>query len=889
MIGSRPVLRCLRPAARRSRTPAARLLRSVITSAGAGLLLVVTVPTICLALWSASTTPGSAAEATGLTMRPGIQPTLVIVTAAGSDVSVSWTASESKPTVAGFEVLSANATTGVPRVVGAGCSGIVAETSCVETGVPDGSWRYSIVPRLENWAGAASAWSTPVTVDTSYRALVMSDSPAAYWRLGESSGTTAVDQMAVANGTYGGGVALGAAGALVSDADTAAGFDGLSGRVSAPAVAALDPTTALTIEAWINPDTTRGTTWIVNKGIMYYLYVVDGTINFGAFTDNWKAVITPLVSTGSWQHFVGTYDGTTFVLYRDGVVVGQTLSAGPILASTTPLFIGAYDATTQYFDGSIDEVAVYTRALSAAQVLAHFQRGNRDRPDLVTSFPNGGHTYRDATWGAGCTSTICGTATNTGGGVAAVSVSVRSGTGNYWNGTAFASSTEVMLAATGTATWNLPFPAGNFPSDGSYTVRAMATSPSGTIASSSNTFVFDRTSPVPSGYFPVAGTIYSAASWDAGCFTAICISATDATSGVTSFAISVRQGTGNYWNGTAFASATEVLMPATLSSLWYIVLPAAKLPADGAYTVRGVATDRAGNTGAVSIGFTFDRTAPSMAFTFPAAGGSYGTSSWDAGCSTAGVGDLCGTASDATSGVASTTVSIRQGVGNYWNGTSFASATEVLLATTGTTSWSRAMSAASFSAGGDYTVRAVTTDTVGNTNTVSRTFTMDATAPTPTGVVMTNASGLLNATIDEVAVTFSEAPSVGTLCSTWTGTGDQALGGTGLVVTITNNGTSDILTVTSTACTLRAGSINTGRDYVTATATFGGTAPSDSRVTWTAATRQLRVHLGALTSGTSNTVAQTAGTVVYTANAAVTDVAGNPISTTPLSVIGQRF
>lgn len=507
----------------------------------------------------------------------------------------------------------------------------------------------------------------------------------------------------------------------------------------------------------------------------------------------------------------------------------------------------------------------------------------------MTSFPGGGRPYRSATWDSGCTSTICGTATDKGSAIASVSVSVRSGTGSYWNGTSFASSTEVLLTASGTTSWSLPFPAGNFPTDGAYTVRALATSASGTTASSSNTFTFDRTAPVPWSFFPTAGTSYSAASWDAGCFNAICMTGTDATSGVLSFAISVRQGTGNYWNGTSFASATEVLMPASFSTLWYIVLPASKLPADGGYTVRGVATDRAGNTGSVSTSFTFDRTAPSVAFTFPAAGASYRATTWDDGCSTAGAGDLCGTASDATSGLASTTVSIRQGVGSYWNGTSFASTTEVLLATTGTTSWSRAMSAASFPADGSYTVRAVTTDTVGNTNTVSRTFTMDATAPAPTGVAMTNASGLLDPTVDEIQVAFSEALAVGTLCSTWSGTGDQSLGGTGLVVTITDNGTSDILTVTSTACTLRFGSINTGRDYVSATATFGGTSPSDSRVTWTAATRQLTIHLGAMTSGTINTVAQATGTVVYTANAAVTDVAGNLISTTPLSVVGQRF
>jgi hypothetical protein len=166
---------------------------------------------------------------------------------------------------------------------------------------------------------------------------------------------------------------------------------------------------------------------------------------------------------------------------------------------------------------------------------------------------------------------------------------------------------------------------------------------------------------------------------------------------------------------------------------------------------------------------------------------------------------------------------------------------------------------------------------------------MDPTAPAPSGVAMTNASGLLEATVDEIKVTFSEPLAVGSLCSTWTGTGDQSLGGTGVVVTITDSGTNDILTVTSTACTLRAGSISTGRDYVTATATFGGASPSDSRVTWTAATQALTIHVGSLTSGTLNTIAQATGTVAYTANAAVTDIAGNPVSTTALPVAGQRF
>jgi hypothetical protein len=59
-------------------------------------------------------------------------------------------------------------------------------------------------------------------------------------------------------------------------------------------------------------------------------------------------------------------------------------------------------------------------------------------------------------------------------------------------------------------------------------------------------------------------------------------------------------------------------------------------------------------------------------------------------------------------------LSIRRGNGNYWSGTSFASASEVLLTASGTTAWSFAFPAASFPAGATYTVRVRATDTVGN-------------------------------------------------------------------------------------------------------------------------------------------------------------------------------
>ncbi|MBA2555457.1 MAG: hypothetical protein H0V10_17575 [Geodermatophilaceae bacterium] len=115
--------------------------------------------------------------------------------------------------------------------------------------------------------------------------------------------------------------------------------------------------------------------------------------------------------------------------------------------------------------------------------------------------------------------------------------------------------------------------------------------------------------------------------------------------------------------------------------------------------------------------------------TFPVAGVAYNAASFTAGCGTGGVGDICGTVVDTGSGVSAVRVSLRQGGGLYWNGTSFASISEVLLTPTGTTSWTYAFAVASFPANGSYTARTVGTNGAGATTSVSTTFTIDLLAP----------------------------------------------------------------------------------------------------------------------------------------------------------------
>jgi hypothetical protein len=155
-------------------------------------------------------------------------------------------------------------------------------------------------------------------------------------------------------------------------------------------------------------------------------------------------------------------------------------------------------------------------------------------------------------------------------------------------------------------------------SAGSHTFAVEAQA-SGTSAPTSFTWTIDTTAPAITVTFPTNGSVYTAAAWNAGCSggAGICGSATDP-SGVAGGAVSILQSSsGKYWDGTAFASSTEVFDIATQtggSGTTFTGRYPLALPPDGAYTVHVRAQDNLGNTTApaqqVVVNFTIDATPP---------------------------------------------------------------------------------------------------------------------------------------------------------------------------------------------------------------------------------------------------------------------------------------
>lgn len=86
-----------------------------------------------------------------------------------------------------------------------------------------------------------------------------------------------------------------------------------------------------------------------------------------------KTLIAPEgpITAGVWVHAVATYDGTTARLYKDGVQVGSMPMSGAITTdSSVPVWIGLNPDGSNPFDGLIDQVRVYNRALSPAEIQA---------------------------------------------------------------------------------------------------------------------------------------------------------------------------------------------------------------------------------------------------------------------------------------------------------------------------------------------------------------------------------------------------------------------------------------------------------------------------------------------------------------------------------------
>ncbi len=161
-------------------------------------------------------------------------------------------------------------------------------------------------------------------------------------------------------------------------------FNGTSNSVTVADAPSLDLTTGMTLEAWVYPTVLTGYRTVLMKEIpgelAYCLYAHDNAprpaayINTGGGPDPTTAGLAAL-PVNAWTHLAATFDGAVLRLFVNGAEVSSRAAAGTLTQSANPLRIGGNSVWGEYFQGRIDEIRVYNRALGAAEILA-----DRDTP-----------------------------------------------------------------------------------------------------------------------------------------------------------------------------------------------------------------------------------------------------------------------------------------------------------------------------------------------------------------------------------------------------------------------------------------------------------------------------------------------------------------------------
>ncbi len=190
-----------------------------------------------------------------------------------------------------------------------------------------------------------------------YAATILSDVPAAYYRLNESSGLVAIDSsLNSQNASYSSsGISYNQPGAIASSSETSIGFSS-GGEVTSPIT--LDPTgwPVWSVECWMYLTTAP------TNSALFLIAQLSNSSTYAFGYDNSLAV-------NKWHHLVGVFDGASILFYVDGVLsTSQAITSNPTPA-TYPFTVN------DTFTGNINEAVVYRKALNSTQVATHYAAG----------------------------------------------------------------------------------------------------------------------------------------------------------------------------------------------------------------------------------------------------------------------------------------------------------------------------------------------------------------------------------------------------------------------------------------------------------------------------------------------------------------------------------
>jgi len=312
----------------------------------------------------------------GDTTPPTAPSNLTATAASASQINLSWTASTDNVGVTGYYV---------QRCSGSGCTNFaqIANPSGTTTTYSDtglaGSTTYNYRVQATDAAGNLSTFSNTATATTS--ASTGTPGLVAAYDFNAGSGTTVSD----VSGNGNTGTIVNATWTTAGKFGGALSFNGTNAQVVINDSASLHLTSAVTLEAWVNPSSAL-TGWqdVIYKPLdNYFLEASSSNGNKPGTGVLLTSSAEPLaygsaaLTASTWTHLAMTYDGTTLKIYVNGALVTSTTQTGTITTSTNALQIGGDTTYGQYFKGMIDEIRVYNIALTQAQI----------QTDMATALP----------------------------------------------------------------------------------------------------------------------------------------------------------------------------------------------------------------------------------------------------------------------------------------------------------------------------------------------------------------------------------------------------------------------------------------------------------------------------------------------------------------------
>ncbi|WP_116449776.1 PKD domain-containing protein [Blastococcus litoris] len=258
-----------------------------------------------------------------------------------------------------------------------------------DVGVPAGTHRYRVVA-TDPWGNVANY--PEVSIDVAgggattrpYAQAVRSAGAQDHWPLTETTGV-ARDQVQNLDLTASSGVTRGQAGAITGDSDPSYRFSGSNAFLSTQT--AIPAPTTFTVEAWFRTNSTAGGK-IIGFGNARTgnstthdrsVYVDEsGRLVFGVYDGARRTIQSPgTVEDGAWHHVAASLSSSGAALYLDGVLVGSLSGVTTAQPNTGYWRVGGDTSWSgaNYFNGWIDEPAVYLSALSPLEVAGHHALG----------------------------------------------------------------------------------------------------------------------------------------------------------------------------------------------------------------------------------------------------------------------------------------------------------------------------------------------------------------------------------------------------------------------------------------------------------------------------------------------------------------------------------